>query len=84
MNDYKRLERIENKQDDANEHLASIDTTLAAQHVSLLEHMRRTSILEQDMRPVRRHVAMMEGAFKFIGVVATILAIAGAIHLLLK
>ncbi len=84
MSDDKRLERIEKKLDDTAEHLVSIDVTLAAQHVSLRDHIRRTEILESDIKPVRRHVAMVEGVFKFIGIIATIIGISVAIHGILK
>lgn len=65
--DDKRLERVEDKIDALNAHLSSIDSTLAAQHVSLAEHIKRTSILEEEMKPVKEHVAMVHGVLKFIG-----------------
>lgn len=64
-----RLERIEQKLDDTNEHLASIDATLAAQHESLKAHMRRTELLESEMKPVKEHVAMIQGVLKLIGLI---------------
>lgn len=73
--DDKKLNRIEEKLDDTNDHLASIDVTLAAQHVSLKEHIRRTTILEQEIRPIKKHVDMMNGALKLIGVLALIAGI---------
>jgi len=66
--DDKRLTRIEEKLDDTNDHLASIDITLAAQHISLKEHIRRTAILEADLAPIKKHVNMMSGALKLLGV----------------
>ena len=56
--------------------LASVDKTLALQHVSLAEHIRRTSLLEQKLEPVESHVEQVRGAFKFIG---WLLAAAGVI-----
>lgn len=70
--DDKRLERIEVKLDDLSDHLASIDITLGQQHVSLKEHIRRTNILEKELVPVKRHVHMVEGALKLLGVLAAI------------
>jgi hypothetical protein len=67
-----RLERIENKLDKAAEHLSSIDSTLAAQHVSLKEHIRRTAILEIEMKPVKNHVAVVNGILKLVGLIAAI------------
>lgn len=73
--DSKRLERIEKKLDDTNDHLVSIDITLASQHISLKEHIRRTAILERDISPIKRHVNMMQGALKLLGVLVTIIAL---------
>lgn len=84
MSDDKRLERIEQKVDDTNDHLASIDATLSAQHVSLKEHIRRTALLEADMRPIKRHVDMMSGALKLLGVIALIVAIVEGLLVLMK
>lgn len=80
----KRLERMELKLDDLSDHLSAIDVTLGAQHISLKEHIRRTAILEADIRPVKRHIAMVEGVLKFMGALATIAAILEAIHVISK
>ncbi len=73
--DHKRLERIEKKIDDGNDHLASIDITLAEQHISLREHMRRTALIEQDLKPIKNHVAMMNAAAKIITIVGGMMAL---------
>jgi len=83
MSDDKRLERIEQKLDDSNDHLASIDVTLAAQHVSLREHIRRTAALEQEMKPIKKHIDMVSGALKLIGLLAAIGAIYEAVKSLI-
>lgn len=80
MSDDKRLERIELKVDDLGDHLTSIDITLAAQHVSLREHIKRSNMLEAKMAPIEKHVAMVSGALKLLGVLATIFAILQALH----
>ncbi len=64
------LLRVEAKIDKVHERLSSIDATLAGQHVSLVEHIRRTSILETKLEPVEKHVDMVHGALKLIGLVA--------------
>lgn len=66
-----RTGRIEDKIDILTTRLSSIDSTLAAQHESLKEHMRRTSMLEQDVAPIKKHVNMVQGIIAlmaFIGV----------------
>ncbi len=82
--DDKRLERIERKLDDSNDHLASIDVTLAMQHESLRDHIRRTTLLEQELRPIKRHVDMVSGVLKFIVIIGVILGIVAAIQSLTK
>lgn len=82
--DDKRLTRIEEKIDDTNDHLASIDITLSAQHVSLKDHIRRTAILEAEIKPIRKHVDMMNGALKLAGIIALLIGIIEGIAALLK
>lgn len=80
--DDRRLERIEKKLDDQNDHLSSIDKTLVAQHESLKEHIKRTALLEADIKPIRRHVYMVQGAgalIALLGVLMGILASLGAL-----
>ncbi len=83
MSQDRRLERIEKKIDDQNEHLASIDRTLVEQHASLKHHIRRTDLLEKQIEPINKHVARVEGALKLIGLLATITAIVAAVKGLL-
>lgn len=76
--DDKRLERMEQKMDDQNDHLASIDITLSAQHAVLKEHIRRTEALEKDIKPIKRHVYMVQGAAALItlmGIIAGIIEV---------
>lgn len=84
----KLLDRLETKIDKLDTRLDSIDVTLAAQHVSLKEHMRRTELLEDAVVPLKKHVGRIQGAFAFIGSVATISVIVDAcinlIHFLRK
>lgn len=75
MSEDNRLERIELKIDDISEHIASVDTTLALQHQSLEEHMRRSDLLERKIEPLENHVALIHGLFKLLGVLGTIAAI---------
>ena len=63
------------KLDKINEQLSSINTTLAAQHVTLVEHVRRTELLENKVAPIERHVNYVEGAFKFIALIGIVIGI---------
>lgn len=77
------MEKLHGKIDKIAERINSIDVTLAKQHEQLKEHIRRTNILEQKLEPVEEHVAMINGAFKFIGILSVIIGvITGIIKLL--
>jgi hypothetical protein len=65
-----KLTRIEMKIDKIQEHIVGIDITLAKQHVSLDEHVRRTNLLEEQLRPVEQHVTMVSGVIKLLGALA--------------
>lgn len=73
--DNKRLDRIETKIDDVSEHLSEINTTLGAQHVSIKEHIRRCNLLEEELKPIKAKVNMVEGALKLITLAAALAAI---------
>jgi hypothetical protein len=62
--DTKRLERIEEKLDKVGDRLANIDVTLAGQHVTLYEHIKRTAIIERELLPIKGHVTMLNALVK--------------------
>lgn len=74
--------KVEIKIDKMLDKIAKIDSTLAAQHESLKEHMRRSDALEKyiesvekDVTPLQAHVNMVKGAGKVIAVAGSILAL---------
>lgn len=71
-----RLSRIEDKLDKVVESISRIDVTLAAQHVSLEEHIRRTNILEDEVKPIKDHVNVMKALVKVVGILSAILGLA--------
>jgi hypothetical protein len=72
-NDYdKRLHRIELA-------LNSIDKTLAVNTEHLADHIRRTRILEEEIKPISKHVQQMQGAGKLIALLALLATIASVI-----
>lgn len=81
MADDRRIERIEVKIDDISEKLADTNVILAQQHESLKLHMKRSDMLERAMKPLQRHVSMVDGVLRFIGVLAAIAAIVEAVRL---
>lgn len=71
--------RVEEKLDKVVEKISSIDVTLAKQSVILDEHVRRSNLLEAKMVPLEKHVSMVNGALKLIGVLALFATIAEVI-----
>lgn len=82
----KRLDRLESKMDKTLDSIASMDVTSAENVLSLKEHMRRTALAEDsielirsDIKPIQKHVTMVNGILKFIGIVCLILGTIAAI-----
>lgn len=61
------------------EQLDSIDKTLAVNTSSLKEHIRRTEILEDEIRPVKVHVQVVNTLAKIFA--AGVAALVGLKHL---
>lgn len=66
------LNKLETKMDQVDGRLNSMDKTLVKQEENLKEHIRRTEILESELKPIKKHVTHMEGALKLIGVLTTV------------
>ena len=73
-------ERFFNKIEKIDERLSNIDVSLVRQTVSLEEHVRRTNLLENEIRPIKRHVLMVEASLKVVGLLSIILGIAAALR----
>jgi hypothetical protein len=52
-------QRLESKLDKIGEDIGVIKVTLGEQHISLAEHVRRTNLLEQQIEPIKKHVAVV-------------------------
>lgn len=76
--------RIETKIDNIIEDIGDIKITLAKQHVTLDEHIRRTEILEEEMKPVKKHVYMVDGALKALGILGILAGILEAISIVIR
>jgi predicted neutral ceramidase superfamily lipid hydrolase len=55
--------------------LHAIDKTLAINTEHLADHIRRTGIIEDELKPVVKHVEQMRGAGKLIALLALIATI---------
>lgn len=81
--DSSREERLEAKVDHVIDKIENINVTLAAQHESLKDHIRRTELLEEEVKPLLKHDHMAMGILKLFGFLALIGTITeGAIALL--
>lgn len=84
------FEKIHGTLDKLDSRLDTVDITLTKQEMNLCEHMKRSDRAEQmiemlskelkhisneEIKPVQKHVNMVQGAIKFIGVSATLIAI---------
>jgi hypothetical protein len=61
-NNDKLIEHLQN----IDSSLHAIDKTLIKQEENLKEHMRRTELLEADLKPIKKHVSMIQGAGSLI------------------
>jgi hypothetical protein len=72
------------KLDKLDERLDSVDKVLVRNTTSLEDHIRRTEILENEMEPVKAHVAQVSGAMKLIIAISSVAGIVQAVYLLLR
>lgn len=75
----KLLDRILDRVTDHSDTLAEIKVVQAEQKVILEEHMRRSlaneeslELLRDELKPLQKKEAMIDGALKFVGVLAVI------------
>lgn len=59
--------------------LDNIEKVMIAQEINLKEHMRRTDILEESIKPIQKHVTMVEGVFKFLGLLSLLIGIVSGV-----
>ena len=66
-------ERKANQLDRIEIRLDSIDVTLVKNTISLDEHIKRTNLLEEELKPVKAHVNLMNAMAKIVAAGGTIL-----------
>lgn len=69
-------DRVEGKLDRLGDRLGDVDKTLAAQHVSLEHHIKRTDLLEKQIAPLQRTRAEFSGVTKIFGAAVGLASIA--------
>ena len=55
--------------------IAKIEVHLARNTDSLVEHMKRSDMLEKKLEPVEKHVYYVHGALKLVGFISLLLGI---------
>lgn len=75
---------VDQKLDKIVDTLGQQAVTLERLTVTVEDHVRRTNILEEDIKPIKKHVWMVSGALKLIGLMATVAAIAEGIAICIK
>lgn len=78
--DRQDLLRLEGKVDKISDQVGAINVTLAEQHVTLKEHIRRTEALEKIVAPVTPVVTIV----KFVAEVVGVLAASGFLYEIVK
>lgn len=81
---------IQRHDKDNDKRLDDIEKVLLVQETNLRQHMSRSEHLEelveamkekseQDLGPIKKHINMVEGAFKFMGLLGLIVSVVGGI-----
>lgn len=80
-------EKMNDHAKDTDKRLDNIEKVLLAQEINLKEHMKRSDNLEEmvkiiqekELKPLSKHVSMVEGGLKLIGILGIIATIIGTI-----
>lgn len=75
------INRILTKIESIDKSVDEINITLAKQEVSLEEHIRRTNVLEETLKPIQDHVNKVNAA---IAILVGIVAVIGTIKTVLE
>lgn len=73
--DEHQIDRLETKMDKVGDRLNKIDVTLVSQHLTLLDHVERSTKLEAIVMPIKKKMDMLQGALAFIGLLGVIAGI---------
>jgi len=69
------MAKLDEKIDKIFDEVIELKVITIKQEENLREHMRRTELLEEQMKPVSRHVTMVKGVMLFITMLATVAGI---------
>ena len=71
----KELEKLNQKLDKIDQRIDSIDKHLAVYNTELKFHVKRTDMLEEEIKPIKSSLIKAQGALCFIGIIATIVSV---------
>lgn len=77
------LDKIDKKVDKLDDRLDKIDVHLAEYNSHLEIHIKRTNLLEEEVKPIVKHVYMVNGALKLLassGILLTIYKVLEALR----
>lgn len=60
--------------------ISSIKEIQVKHEENLKEHMRRTALLEKEVKPIVKHVAMVKGAGVLLSILAVVAGIYRSLH----
>tara|TARA_R100001143_G_C3324845_1_gene116549 strand:+ start:200 stop:451 length:252 start_codon:yes stop_codon:yes gene_type:complete len=69
------LEKINQKLDRIDQRIDSVDKSLAVYNTELKFHIKRTDMLEEEIKPIKSSLIKAQGALCFIGIIATIISV---------
>ena len=69
------MNKIEEKLDNIDRRIDNIDKHLAVYNTQLKFHIKRTDMLEEEIKPLKAGVIKAQGAMMFVGVLATVISI---------
>ena len=73
------MNKIEEKLDNIDRRIDYIDKHLAVYNTQLKFHIKRTDMLEEEIKPLKAGVIKAQGAMMFVGVLATVISIGVAL-----
>ena len=73
------MNKIEEKLDRIDRRIDNIDKHLAVYNTQLKFHIKRTDMLEEEIKPLKSGLIKAQGAMMFVGVLATVISIGVAL-----
>tara|TARA_B100000029_G_scaffold52851_1_gene47958 strand:+ start:2341 stop:2592 length:252 start_codon:yes stop_codon:yes gene_type:complete len=74
------LEKIDRKLEKIDERIDNIDKHLAVYNAQLRFHIKRTDLLESEVKPLKIHLHKVNGILTFVGILATVVTIVATLY----